>query len=232
MAIAKRLIKSGLTCFILSIAVAICLSVAYGSTSFSGVEYHDIYRGWRWISSHRVGARKIKVDPVAESIYAVPGASAMTVVHEMPLYCGVDALPASQIPSWALPQFVDRATKTDAINAVYWRSEGYGWPFVCVAQQWVVYDVMKPSVLVGGIRIDTPNSIGFYTGSEKGIPFRPIWRGVALNIGTYMVIYFGLRSIIQILKNRASSSRHVCRICGYDVRGSRSRCPECGSPHT
>ena len=67
-----------------------------------------------------------------------------------------------------------------------------------------------------------------------GIPFRPLWTGLALNVLTLtlawwivLVVPFAMRDAVLVALR---SRRGLCPSCAYDLRATPagSPCPECG----
>ena len=52
----------------------------------------------------------------------------------------------------------------------------------------------------------------------------PMWPPIVI-VGFYIVF-----TNWRVLKRRRRTRQLICMICGYDLRASRDRCPECGSP--
>lgn len=47
----------------------------------------------------------------------------------------------------------------------------------------------------------------------------------------FPVLLFGATGIVVLFQNtRKEFARGMCRECGYDLRASKDRCPECGTP--
>jgi hypothetical protein len=44
-----------------------------------------------------------------------------------------------------------------------------------------------------------------------------------------LIILLPLRTIWRHLKQQARSAKGLCRACGYDLRATPTRCPECGT---
>jgi hypothetical protein len=80
-----------------------------------------------------------------------------------------------------------------------------------------------------------PNRLGFHefaTGWEssfasqgsRGIAF-PAWLPVAV-----FALLPGPRIVSYVRRRRRAARRGLCPTCGYDLRASPERCPECGAP--
>ena len=44
-----------------------------------------------------------------------------------------------------------------------------------------------------------------------------------------LIIVFAALPVIWLIKPRPQDRRRLCQTCGYDLRASSGRCPECGS---
>ncbi len=52
----------------------------------------------------------------------------------------------------------------------------------------------------------------------------PLW-----SIALVCALASGLLTVLPVLRRRKHARRGLCLCCGYDLRGSKERCPECGT---
>lgn len=131
-----------------------------------------------------------------------------------------------------------------------------GWPlpaFVCHARSMPAYDLAaEPGdadwigsgvdhVISGGFsmprgmrKADEGSALMQPPGLLVPLPYRPLWRGLLLNTGLYMVVWcvlLALGTVPFAVRRAIRRRRNGCARCGYDLRGlvSGAACPECGT---
>jgi hypothetical protein len=121
-----------------------------------------------------------------------------------------------------------------------WRAGGErrGFPAVPAGWQWSEYEPPPSRVLTWGVRHEKGaedrkiQAFGFHVyytdpagggfASQQGM-YVPYWAIIAVT-GVW-----ALRRIRKVLARRAVDGAVPCAKCGYDLRGSPGRCPECGT---
>jgi hypothetical protein len=68
------------------------------------------------------------------------------------------------------------------------------------------------------------------TGPIDYLMSHPQWVIVSILAGTGLVFWRLMRQEVQRLKVKERFDRHQCVNCGYDLRATDDRCPECGFP--
>jgi hypothetical protein len=162
--------------------------------------------------------------------------------------------PDPAIPPWIIARLIRWGPKSSP-----WPEPGFqdmrgyivtrGWPFRCF---WHEYDFsqlpptprfvpgsrMTPPTLAGAFELPEPLSVRRPLNRPGtwpiGIPYRPLWTGLAFNIlvltvawWIVLVVPFALRdAVLGALRRR----RGLCPACAYDLRATpaSSPCPECG----
>lgn len=100
-----------------------------------------------------------------------------------------------------------------------------GWPFRCVAGYWA-QSTSRRGKYVSQWVLEIP--ISQYGVVPVGLPFRPIWFGIAantlFNVLWICLVFAGVRACRSCIRRR----RGLCHVCSYPVGGSL-RCTECGA---
>jgi hypothetical protein len=106
-----------------------------------------------------------------------------------------------------------------------------GWPFRCLVSGRTLYhdETFRDW---GMVRFGGPETIAFPF--EDALPWRPIWIGLAANVGAHGLAWWVLLGgpVTARITVRAAHRRRrgLCPRCGYDLAGQREPgCPECGS---
>src|SRR4051812_47538286 len=66
----------------------------------------------------------------------------------------------------------------------------------------------------------------------RGDSFEIVWRGYLVGLPFYLVSTLAIIWIvtdIRARKRRGRIARGLCPSCGYDIRATPDRCPECGA---
>lgn len=127
------------------------------------------------------------------------------------------------LPAWA------RRTPPEIDQHAVWLHDGRGLPFHSMHCEFVLRG-SELKTLLGGIEL--PRSL--IQGPDptllwRALPLWPIWAGFAADSVFYAAMLWlplrGLRAVRRFMR----LNRGMCLVCGYDLRGDRSRaCPECG----
>lgn len=65
--------------------------------------------------------------------------------------------------------------------------------------------------------------------SAVALPLMPVWMPFAADVTFYGLLTYGAVSAWRAMKRRRRQRRGLCAECGYDLRASPNRCPECGT---
>lgn len=141
--------------------------------------------------------------------------------------------------------------QTPLVSNGAWRVREYG--LFCGRGRWVGYRsqaVFYPGTEMPPHRtrewlvlppVDVPTAIPAYTGTQSFLGFRyfhdpgwpgatwlvvPAWAPVAL---TAMLPIAWLVALRHVLLGRQRRQLGLCMHCGYNLKASRDRCPECGA---
>lgn len=140
----------------------------------------------------------------------------------------VEDLPTLKPPYWSRACVSPIQDEVDTFRGM---EDARGWPMRCL----VAYiDIKKepldrkwsPMIIKWQIEFgDTQGLLGL----PRGLPYKPIWFGLLVNILLYSsIFYFFLFGFVQ-LKRARRRRRGRCPKCNYDLRGDFDPgCPECG----
>jgi hypothetical protein len=147
------------------------------------------------------------------------------------LYDMGDNLRLQQLPSSKLPlPVIDR----DVPSTWPGIQDARGWPFLCL---WCTMSptyspppaTSTPVRTSGGITL-TPSLPGGLSdlSDARALPFRPLWRGFALNTAIYSIAWLIPMAALPSLRKHLRTRRGHCPCCNYDLVGDRDAgCPEC-----
>ena len=98
------------------------------------------------------------------------------------------------------------------------------------ACQLLLAEYAGPMALPVGFRLEGYR--GFYTEWKPGIEFEanvcrinlPLW------VPILILLVLPLYALLPFSRRRKRKKLGLCVNCGYDLRGSKERCPECGMP--
>lgn len=102
-----------------------------------------------------------------------------------------------------------------------------GWPFLAF---WCSVDLVSPArVATSGVRggFELPGG-GSWVLAVRAVPLRPIWTGLVLNTLFYSVCWLVVVWAVGSLRRVRRLTSGKCVACGYDLRGIKGGCPECG----
>lgn len=192
-------------------------------------QYQHNWARWRWQEELGFGASRVKVDPIADDVYYLPGAHALSVVHELPTYQDdVKLLPRRRPPLWSATRGFRTPPAIRDVPVIYWREEAYGWPFPCLRQQWLLPSKSSQLELHGGLDLAYgPRLLGSATGAEKGLPLTLLWLGLCADVVVFSLATLLLSIGAALVKKQVRLHRDRCPSCAYCLHGSQ-RCPECG----
>lgn len=110
--------------------------------------------------------------------------------------------------------------------------EGYGWPFVSLFARYVPESDFAGWSASSGFRL-LPLPKRAKTESpvvplQPTLPLRPALLGLAGSTAVHGAIIFAAVTIVGGVRGFVRRLRGRCPQCGFDLRGGRSRCSECG----
>jgi len=113
---------------------------------------------------------------------------------------------------------------------------GSGWPCIACWCELRITDLETTNWIavhveaIGGIPI---MSDGDSNESPRALPYRPAWRGLAIDTVLYLLVGWMLLAIPRFVMRRRRRKTNRCIACGYDLTGVlTSVCPECGFGRT
>jgi hypothetical protein len=88
----------------------------------------------------------------------------------------------------------------------------------------------KTTTVLGGTEYRSPGSGGVWlsTSQQYRTPSTRLLISL-ITIGAVYPILFGATAAVVALRRRSRSRRGCCLSCGYDLRATTGRCPECGT---
>jgi hypothetical protein len=119
----------------------------------------------------------------------------------------------------------------------YWRAEGIG---THIFSNLVFIAVIERGSFCVGMRSDlgSARSVEWFHGqptnelsghSVLNFVFYPLRNGLALGVPLWLCsVLFGCCGVFVLRRARESLPGH-CTVCGYDLRATPNRCPECGT---
>ncbi|MGQ0627911.1 MAG: hypothetical protein ACT4PL_07400 [Phycisphaerales bacterium] len=142
-------------------------------------------------------------------------------------------------PDWAGAVSLDMREGFEEVQSV-----AVGWPFRAFAgQHWIAWEVRTappniqvfpfqsgsaPPAAVPAERFEGLSATELSSGRRIMLPYRPIWRGLVLNLLIYGTGWFALILGPYLLRRHLRQKSGKCPGCGYDPAGPATSCPECG----
>jgi hypothetical protein len=139
--------------------------------------------------------------------------------------------PAQLLPAWCSHEML--FDDVEARHGVHkWNIHGRGWPLIALhygAPLWSDYRAADADIPTrGAIRTGLTPWAYDCKAHPRALPLRPVWSGFAIDSAIYgaalWVLCLGPVTGRRLFRWR----RGACTRCGYDLRGTRGRCPECG----
>jgi hypothetical protein len=117
----------------------------------------------------------------------------------------------------------------------YWFEIRSGWPFLALGGEYSMQESGETEIVLNsaGVLPITRNTA--FTGPWAGhyqlvaMPLVPQGWQFAGSVVFYGLVAFGVVTAVRNVRQRWRPKPGVCRSCGYDLRGSVERCPECGT---
>ena len=119
---------------------------------------------------------------------------------------------------------------SDPVSPTEWLEDARGLPFVCLWQDWHLDDA-GTVVHRGGISLPPRAAVpaGAPGLAYRGLPIRPIWPALLINIAFYALLFWLCVRIIKAIRGWRRFNRGLCPRCAYDLAFDYSRgCHECG----
>jgi hypothetical protein len=132
--------------------------------------------------------------------------------------------------NWGPPEWIEVR-----VHQTAWQAAGFGWQTSGLS---VVYaqSLFGPPMGPGGFGPPWPSN-AIVEGWHRNVPFQPpaapktdswffrfpLWFPLAL------AAIVPLRRLLLILREHVRLRRGLCKCCGYDIRATPNRCPECGT---
>jgi hypothetical protein len=212
----------------ISLMILVGTPVLCGKECHSGSVFRDPRMGWGWRMTKNFGQCWIDIDtePIIKPTFNAGQSSKAGIID----FGGFSAAPArlvnagdNEMPHWvptSLP-FADSST---------WSIVGQGFPFVAA------YHYRRLDTKGDG-SIKTMNWIDIQNQKTRrslpplrdiGLPYRIVWFGMVLNWAFYCLTMLSVYIVGVSLKRKWRKLHNRCDGCGYDLRKSKSVCPECG----
>jgi hypothetical protein len=104
-----------------------------------------------------------------------------------------------------------------------------GWPLLAASYEICMENNTWTYQLRDGIPVQ--GTAGRQVTEIRGLPYRPLWPGFALNTLFYAAIAWGLWQVPLAIRRRRRRRLNRCMKCGYDRAGLAldAACPECGT---
>jgi hypothetical protein len=240
--------KTRLSIVLLSGCLLTLAAVLTGTIGASGGAWNrgamvlDAEAPFRFAVDIGVAREQVRFDPLAPE-RRVPSVWLEPVVEEVTesrttlgIPPGV-VPPERSLPTWARARNSwDSRTKRPShagARAIYWREEGYGWPWVCFSLARVQYEEAGPFRLSDGLPLSSGDDRSFAGTSGPrpimAIPTRPHWPGLLRSWAAWSAIAGFVWIVPAEARRRSRYRRGKCPRCGFNLKGNHhSGCPECG----
>ena len=182
-----------------------------------------------WIEWSTFGYERLGIEVARDIDVPEPSTATAAWLDGLLRYPADDVSRLDNLEHRSLPQWCK--LRPSAADGHCMFQEVAGWPLPCMACFWT-YDgsTMK---LAGGIQLSSSLDRQ-RLGGVRALPVIPIWPYLIGNMLFWSAVLALTVAIVVTLqslrRNWVRKQRHLCVICGYDLRGLQHiRCPECGT---